>query len=184
MNQEPSSPSEDDLLRSAQAGDALSFGLWIERQYDFIYRLAYRLLGHKMDAEDLTHDICLSLPDKLRKFSGRGSARGWLAQVVLNAGRDRLRQRGRLATSLLNEEISASSNDNPAEAVYLQQVLTVMKSLPEKSCHALLLAAEGLSTAEMATALQCSEGTVGWRVSTARAELTKRLTEERHAATR
>lgn len=178
------SVTDDDLLRQAQAGDAMSFGLWVERQYDFIYRIAYRLLRHKMDAEDLAQDVCVSLPDKIRKYSGHGSARGWLAQVVLNAGRDRLRKVKRLRTDQLPDEMPLAAVDNPAQQLYFQQVLEIIKTLPEKSQHALLLTAEGLTLAELALALDCSEGTAGWRVSTARAELNKRLQEGNHVASR
>jgi RNA polymerase sigma-70 factor (ECF subfamily) len=184
MADECPSVSDDDLLAKAQRGDAHSFGLWVERHYDFIYRIAYRLLGHQMDAEDLTQDVCVALPDKLRKYSRKGSARGWLAQVVLNAGRDRLRKVKRLRTDQLNEEMPLAGHDNPAQQLYLQQVLRILKTLPEKSQDALLLTAEGLTLAELALALDCSEGTAGWRVSTARTELSKRLQEGNHVASR
>jgi RNA polymerase sigma-70 factor, ECF subfamily len=182
MADDQSAPDETRLLAAAAAGDARCFGLWIEQHYDFIYRIAYRLMGHQMDAEDLTQDVCLSLPEKLKKFSGKGHVRGWLAQVTMNAGRDLLRAKGRRPTSELDENVSVAGNSDPAAQLYLQQVLGVMRTLPDKSYTALLLAAEGLSTEEMAVALDCATGTVGWRISTARAELAKRLMEGNHAA--
>jgi RNA polymerase sigma-70 factor (ECF subfamily) len=173
---------DDLLLAQAKQGDALAFGAWIERQYDFIYRIAFRLLGNRMDAEDLTHDVCLALPDKIARYSGTGSVRGWLAQVTLNAGRDGLRRKKRRQTVDIADCAEPGHDGNAAEVLYLQEVIGVMQTLPEKSCHALLLAAEGLTQAEMALALGCAEGTVAWRVSTARDELAKRLQEGKHAA--
>ncbi len=182
MADDHSAPDDATLLAAAAAGDARCFGLWIEKNYDFIYRIAYRVMGHQMDAQDLTQDVCLSLPDKLKKFSGKVHVRGWLAQVVMNAGRDILRAKGRRPTSELDENVSVASTSDPAAALYLQQVLRVMRTLPEKSYTALLLAAEGLSTEELSVALDCATGTVGWRISTARAELAKKLMEGNHVA--
>ncbi len=178
--------TEDDalLLREAQAGDALAFGAWLERHYDFIYRIAWRVTGHQMDAEDLTHDVCLSLPHKLARYSGHGSLKGWLAQVVLNAGRDGFRKKARRRTVDIADVAEPSSSSNQSEALYLNEVLALMEQLPEKSRHALLMAAEGLTTAEIAVALDCKEGTVGWRISTARTELTHLLEGKKHAAAR
>lgn len=179
-------PLDDDtqLLKEAQAGDALAFGAWLERHYDFIYRMAYRVMGQQMDAEDLAHDVCISLPQKLARYSGRGNIKGWLAQVVLNAGRDQFRKKSRRKTIDITDTAEPAGPDSPADALYLQEVLTAMEKLPEKSRHALLLAAEGLTTSEIAIALDCAEGTVGWRISTARSELNTYLEGTSHESVR
>lgn len=175
-------PSDDDLLAKARQGDAWAFGVWIERQYDFIYRISYKLLRHQMDAEDLTQDVCIKLADRIGSYSGQGSARGWLARVVLNAGHDRLRHKKRRATSPLDGVAEPPAVEAADDKTYLNEVMNAMSRLPEKSRHALLLAAEGLSHAEMAEVLECAAGTVGWRISTARDELSRLLTGGQHAS--
>ncbi len=175
-------PTDDELLAKAQQGDAWAFGVWIERQYEFIYRLSYKLLRHQMDAEDLTQDVCIKLADRINSYSGQGSSRGWLARVVLNAGHDRLRHKKRRTTSNIDDVAEPSAVESADGKTYLNEVMTAMRRLPEKSQHALLLAAEGLSHAEMAEVLDCAAGTVGWRISTARDELAKLLTGGKHAS--
>lgn len=177
-------PADDELLAKAQTGDAWAFGVWLERQYDFIYRIAYRLMRHQMDAEDLTQDVCIKLADRIGSYKGQGSSRGWLARVVINAGQDRLRARKRRPTTTIEglpEPAAVEASDHKA---YLNEVLQAMTKLPEKSQHALLLAAEGLTHAEMAEVLECTAGTVGWRISTARDELAQILTGVKHVAAR
>lgn len=175
-------PSDDELLAKARQGDAWAFGVWIERQYDFIYRIAWRLMRHQMDAEDLTQDVCLKLADRIGSYSGQGSARGWLARVVINAGHDRLRQKKRRPAAPLEDVAEPAAVEASDGKTYLNEVMRAMTQLPEKSQHALLLAAEGLSHAEMAEVLECSAGTVGWRISTARDELAQILNGGKHAA--
>lgn len=177
-------PADDELLAKAQKGDAWAFGVWLERQYDFIYRIAYRLMRHQMDAEDLTQDVCIKLADRIASYKGQGSARGWLARVVINAGHDRLRQKGRRKTSNIEDMAEPAAVEASDAKTYLNEVLAAMSKLPEKSQHALMLAAEGLSHAEMAEVLECTAGTVGWRISTARDELAQLLTGGKHAAAR
>lgn len=178
------SPGDDALLAKAQQGDAWAYGVWLERQYDFIYRMAYRLLRNRMDAEDLTQDVCLKLADKIASYKGQGSARGWLARVVLNAGHDRLRYKKRRPAGNIEDVPEPAAADQADGKTYFNEVMRAMANLPEKSQHALLLAAEGLSHAEMAEVLECSAGTVGWRISTARDELAQLLTGVKHVATR
>jgi RNA polymerase sigma-70 factor (ECF subfamily) len=167
------------LIRQAQGGDLRAFKAWLTAEYDFIYRLSWRLMGNKLDAEDLTQSICLAMPQKIETYSGRGSVHGWLARVVLNSAKDQWRKQGRVRTIPFEEDMVEASSLSPSDHhTYLAQVLKMMEKLPEKSRLALLLAAEGLDTAEMAKALNCTMGTAGWRLSTARAELQKLLHTE------
>lgn len=174
-------PMEAELLAKAQRGDAWAFGRWIELQYDFIYRVAYRLMRHQIDAEDLTQDVCLKLASVLGSFSGQGSIRGWLARIVINAGHDKLRSKQRRPTAHIDDVSEPAGVEATDGRTYLNEVMKAMQQLPEKSRHALLLSAEGLSHAEMADVLECSAGTVGWRISTARDELKQLLTGGKHA---
>lgn len=166
---------QDDLFTRARAGEATAFGQWLALEYDFIYRVAYRLLGQRADAEDLAQDVCVRLPGLLSQYAGRGSVRAWLGQITLNAGRDRLRQRARRpqVSAEVLEDMAATSST--AEQVYLQQVWRMIGQLPDTLRDTLLLSVEGLTQAEIAVALDCKEGTVAWRISEARAQLTARL---------
>jgi len=171
---------ESALLARLQGGDAAAFSLWLDSHYDFIYRVAYRLLGQKMDAEDLTHDVCITLPAKLKSFRAEGSIRAWLGQVTVNAGRDWLRRNKKRAYIEIDPEIAG--NADTAQAVYARQVLAAMGRLPDNLRETLVLATEGLTYAEMAAAMNCPEGTVAWRVSAARDQLAKSLEGKRDAA--
>ncbi len=62
---------DDDLAIRAGAGDAQAFRLLLERHYDQIYRVAYRFIGNRADAQDIAQDVCVALPKKLKSFAAR-----------------------------------------------------------------------------------------------------------------
>ena len=76
---------------SRQAADRL-----VRAYYDEIYRFAYRQLGHKEDAMDLTQTIFLAVLRSLPAFDGRkASFRTWLYRIAVNKTIDcRRRARG------------------------------------------------------------------------------------------
>ena len=54
--------TDEDLAQSAAAGDRQAFCSLLERCYDRIFGLAFRLNGNRTEAKDLTQDICANLP--------------------------------------------------------------------------------------------------------------------------
>ena len=69
---------------SRQAADEL-----VRAYYDEIYRFAYRQLGHKEDALDLTQNIFLAVLRALPTFDGRkASFRTWLYRIAAHKAID------------------------------------------------------------------------------------------------
>ena len=98
---------DDELAMRAGAGDAQAFRVLLERHYDRMFRLAYRFFGNHADAEDITQDVCLALPKKLRTFAARARFSTWIYQVVINACRDQVRsQTSRRALNEAYSEVS------------------------------------------------------------------------------
>ncbi len=62
----------DEALASAAASDDRDpFATLLERCYDDLFRLTFRLTGRRAKAEDLTQDICAALPAKLAGYRGQ-----------------------------------------------------------------------------------------------------------------
>ena len=159
---------------AAARGDRAAFSSLVERHYDRVFRLAFRLTGRKDEAEDLTQDVCAALPAKLRGFEGQARFTTWLYRVVVNAAHDR-RRRGtahhRAADGWGDWELERRAADAEAEAdaAWLRDA---MRALPEdlRDTLALILDAE-MTQGAAAEVLGISEGTVAWRMS----EVKKRL---------
>lgn len=164
----------ESLVHLAQSGDASAFERLVTEHYRFIYRTAFRWIGNKSDAEDVTQTVCLRLPDALPAFNGRSKFKSWLYRVTLNAVRDlqRKNQRGaRLA--------DAASLVSPGDADAMQEqnlrvndIWRIVRQLPEKQRDAILLVfGEEMSHAEAAAIMGCKEVTVSWHIHNARKSL-------------
>jgi RNA polymerase sigma-70 factor, ECF subfamily len=166
--------ADETLARRAQSGDAEAFGQLLTRHYDLIFRLAFRMLGRRADAEDLAQDICAALPGKLAGFRAEARFSTWLYRVVSNAAIDRMRRRQsriKAADGWGEAELlrRAESHEKQAEINWLQQAMSTLS--PELRQTVALVLGEEMTHAQTAGALDISEGTVSWRMS----EVKKRL---------
>ncbi|MHA1524741.1 MAG: RNA polymerase sigma factor [Alphaproteobacteria bacterium] len=173
----------DDFHLAARAakGDATAFRLLLERHYDLIFRVAFRFLGNRPDAEDLAQEICVSLVGKLASFRGTSALTTWLYRVTVNAARDFVRRRASSAardaafsTSATLEREAAA--DQAAQAAWMYDALaTLSDDLREAT---LLVVAEGLSHAEAGQVLGIKEATVSWRLHEARKKLSSLVSSD------
>jgi RNA polymerase sigma-70 factor (ECF subfamily) len=168
------STSDEDLARAAALGDGAAFGALLERHYDRLFRLAFRLTGQRAEAEDLTQDVCLALPAKLGSYRGEARFTTWLYRVAVNAAHDRRRRaavRAKAAEGWGDWEIARQDDIARGRdaADWLAQALRGLTD--ELRDTTVLVVAEGLTQGEAAEVLGIPEGTVAWRMS----EVKKRL---------
>lgn len=162
------------LVARAANGDAAAFAELIERQYDRIYRTAWRWCGHRDDAEDIAQEVCVKIGQGIARFDGRSAFSSWVYRITLNAVRDWQRagaRRGRHADAYAEVAPTEAAADQEA-AVTSSQLWDAVRSLPEKQRDAVLLVyAEELSHAEAATIMGIREATVSFHVHEARKTL-------------
>lgn len=168
------------MAMSAARGDETAFLSLLDRHYDRVFRLAFRLTGHQIEAEDLTQDICAALPAKLSAFAGEARFSTWLYRVVVNAAHDRRRRqatRWRAADGwgLWECGRQAEAAEARARSDWLAEA---MCHLGQDLRETLVLVLEGVTHAEAAEVLGVSEGTVSWRMSEARKKLRSMREEE------
>lgn len=165
---------DEDLALAAARGDGAAFAALLERHYDRLYGLAFRLTGRKAEAEDLTQDICLALPGKLGGFRGEARFTTWLYRVAVNAAHDRRRRaasHAKAADGWGDWELSRQAviAEEREAADWLGQAMRALTA--ELRETAALVLGEGLTQAEAGEVLGVPEGTVAWRMS----EVKKRL---------
>ncbi|WP_170222774.1 RNA polymerase sigma factor [Marimonas lutisalis] len=165
--------SDESLAKAAADGDGKAFSLLLERHYDRLFRLAFRLTGVRSEAEDLTQDICAALPAKLSAFHAQARFTTWLYRVAVNAAHDRRR---RAATRARHndgwgdwEANRRAANAETAEA--LDWLTQAMRALSDDQRDTLALVLDDMTHAEAAQVLGISEGTVSWRISEAKKQL-------------
>lgn len=166
--------SDEALARAAASGDRGAFSTLLERHYDRVFRLAFRMTGTADRAEDLTQDICAALPARLTRFDGRARFTTWLYRVVMNAAEDQRRRAAtyaKAASGWGEVELARRAEADEAAAA-LDWLNQAMNALPDELRATLALVLEDEMThAEVAAILDLSEGTVSWRMS----EIRKRL---------
>jgi len=170
------------LARAAAEGDREAFAALLHLHYDRIFRLCFRLTGRREEAEDLTQDICLALPAKLKSFRGQARVTTWLYRIAVNAAHDRRRRdssRTKAAEGWGDWEVNrrATARETAAGLDWLRRT---MAALPGDLRDTVALTIDGEMThAQAAEVLGISEGTVSWRLS----EVRKRLRAMRQKET-
>lgn len=165
--------SDEELARAAATGDAAAFAALLERHYDRLFALAFRLTGSRAEAEDLTQDICAALPAKLAGFRGTARFSTWLYRVAVNAAHDRRRRQAshrKAAEGWGDWELArrAEAEDSAGQIGWL---LAAMGQLKDELRDTLALVLDEVTHRDAAEILGISEGTVSWRISVAKKQL-------------
>lgn len=173
--------SDEDLALAAAGGDGQAFASLLERQYDRLFALCFRLTGNRAEAEDLTQDICAALPAKLGSYRGQARVTTWLYRVAVNAAHDRRRRRAThtKASDGWGDWELARQADITEGRDQLEWLHRAMTRLNVDLRDTLALVLDDVTHAEAAEILGVSEGTISWRISEAKKRLrTIKETEE------
>lgn len=175
--------SDERLLERASRGDEAAFTQLYRRHRDAVFRFAYRLLGARNLAEDVTQECFLSLIQRPAGFDPtRAALRTYLYAAVRNQALKHFRrERDHIALEdLLSEAPLAAGANGPlprllAEELTLE-VQRAIAALPPLQREALILFEyEELSLAEIALVVGAEVGTVKARLFRAREGLRRAL---------
>jgi RNA polymerase sigma-70 factor (ECF subfamily) len=179
--------ADEDLMPLVERKDPDAFGVVYDRHGGAAYSLAYRIVGDRGVAEDVTQEAFLSVWRSGARFDRtRGSVRTWLLGVVRNRAIDVLRRdAGRApAVSLELESVpEQESRFEPTDAEALRhetarEVRGVLRELPEDQVRVVQLAYfGGLSHSEIAEVLGMPLGTVKGRMRLAMEKMRAQLAE-------
>ena len=178
-----------DLIVRWQAGDEAAFEELIRKHESRVYRLLYRMMGSKEDAEDLTQETFLSLHRHGHRFRAEARFSTFVYRVAANAALNRRRSygRGRARVDKLKTRQAAgddlpSSPRNPEDAAlgteltgHVREALDTLS--PSLRMPVILYDIEGLAYGEIAKVLGIAEGTVKSRIHRARQALREQLRE-------
>jgi RNA polymerase sigma-70 factor (ECF subfamily) len=168
---------EAGLVERSLGGDLDAFETLIRRYQRMVYSLAYRMTGSAADAEDLTQETFIRAHTQLAAFRGNAGFSSWLYRIAVNQCLDWLKRAER--RQRLDKRWELQRRDmQPAEDALAERIQEALLQLSPKQRAAIALTVyQGLSHAEAAQALGCSETTISWRLFTARSKL-KRLLQD------
>jgi len=184
----PPSPEATAELERVRARDPEALATFFERYFDRVYGLAYRLLGDRTLAEDLTQEVFLKVHRAAHQIDPSRDPAPWLMTIAHNACRDLWRSNawkfGRRAASLdsespLAEKLSRGTNDPERDLLAAERERLVQQALlqlPEPLRAAVVLHDyEGLGHDEIAVITGLNHAAVRKRYSRALAALGKIL---------
>ncbi len=181
--------TDEELVSNFLEGRDQAFEALVHRYHAQILNLAYRLLGNRADADDVTQEVFILLYRKLKTFRGESRFSTWLYRVSVNACRDYMRK-NRFQLSLSSrpdedmpeweEKIAADNRGHPDELLISMEtqrkVQAAMRKLPEKFLVVLYLHdIRGYDYKEISEILDISLGTVKSRLNRARQKMLREL---------
>jgi RNA polymerase sigma-70 factor (sigma-E family) len=120
------------------------------------YRVAFRLLGDREEAEDIAQEACIRACQRWRRLSEGGYAAPWVVRVSTNLALDRWR-RLRCAERYLDY---APGTTAPVDALRVD-LHRALESLPRRQREVVVLRyVADMPEADVALQLRCSIGTV------------------------
>ena len=166
--------ADEDLMPLVARQDPVAFEVFYDRHAGAAYSLAYRIVGSRTAAEDVTQEALISIWRSGARYDrARGSVRAWTLGIVRNRAIDRLRKESgrspKLAASgdeILERRSAEELTD--VEAVRretAQEVRGALEELPGDQSRVIQLAFYGgFSHSEIAEILNERLGTIKGRM--------------------
>ena len=172
---------ERDWVKQSLQGDDAAFAALVLRYQHMIYSVAYRMTGSLAEAEDLTQEAFVQAFRQLSSYRAEARFSSWLYRIALNQclNWQKRRQRIEMLHTEWGRRQEMTSEPETQQTRLVQEAL--LKLNPKQRAAIILTTYDGLSHAQAARVLGCSETTVSWRVFAARAKLKRILGRQQEA---
>lgn len=172
--------SDLDQITRAAAGDPSAVSWLVDRYSPGVLGLATRMLGDRMEAEDVTQETFLRAWKALPTWEPRARFSTWLHRVALNLCYDVLRKRRESLPGELPEmtDPELTPPERLLQTERVKAIETAIANLPERQAAALTLCAlQGHSQVEAAEIMETSEEALESLLARARRSLRATLAE-------
>lgn len=156
---------EEKLIQRAIGGESSAFGRLYDEYQPRIYRFVLVKVGHREEAEDLTHQVFLKAWQSIAAYEERGLPfSGWLYQIARNQVIDHYRtKRTHASLDLLEDELASEERIEQSleSALFMERIRKVMSGLtPDQEDVLLMRFVDDLPIRNVAKMLGKSEGAV------------------------
>ena len=177
--------SDEEVVAGVLDGHTALFEILMRRHNERIYRAARSILRDESEAEDVMQQAYVNAYAHLRQFDGRAQFSTWLTRITVNEALARVRRRRQyqsvdddtVATEPFMNRVEPADPEQQAATGELRAVLEqAIDRLADGAREVFVLREiEGMSTAEVAAALDVSDDVVKTRLSRARAAIRRDL---------
>ena len=162
------------LVERVRRGEVEAYGELVRRHMRRAFSIAYRIVRHREDAEDVVQDAFVRALERLDTLKRGRPFHPWFYRIVVNRALSCWRSRAvRAAEAVPEEAVGDSTPEGDAERSELRRRLAeALDALPESERIVVQLSElEGLTSAEIAEILGEPAGTVRYRLHQARRRL-------------
>src|SRR4051812_35176282 len=179
--------ADEELMQLVGAGDPRAFELLYDRHGDVAFALAYRMVGTRNMAEEITQEAFLSIWRSSARYEReKGSVRTWVLGIVHHRTIDALRrnlvhERRRASAEGIEERQEAKelTDVEAARREEAREVRAALQSLPGEQSRVIELAYYGGFThTQIAEMLDMPVGTVKGRMRLGLEKMRRELTGE------
>jgi RNA polymerase sigma-70 factor (ECF subfamily) len=171
---------EKDWVVQSQKGDHEAFENLVMAYQRMVHSLCYRMTGSLADADDLTQETFIKVFQHLPEYRGQALLSSWIYRIAFNQCLNWRKASAR--QQQLHEEwgqtVGETTDETDPRAKMVQEGL--LKLNAKQRAAVILTSYEGLTHAQAALALGCSETTVSWRLFAARGKLKRLLKRASH----
>lgn len=173
---------ESEYLKYIQEVDSTELYNLMTQYGDDVWRYAYALTNNYEQANDIAQEVFIKVHLNMSTFRGQSSFKTWLFSITRNIAINEMKS-SYFRRVLLFGHVKSTQTSQSAESTYMANqsaadIRGIIMGLSRKFREVLILHLEhDLTTQEMSSLLQISEGTVKSRLSRARREVEKRWGE-------
>ena len=177
---------DESLVSRSQEGDVEAFDSLVDRYKERLYATVYHMTSNHEDANDLVQETFIKAYKSLRGFQGHSSFYTWIYRIAVNRTINFLK-RSRTRNQFSLDDVDSSIQSDP-DFVELQSHTTprreaglaelqmrlneALQKLSEPHRAVVTMHdVEGMTHADIARVMDCSEGTVRSRLFYARRQL-------------
>ncbi len=172
---------DDTLIERSRTGDEVAIRTLVERHADTAFRMAFRMVGQKAQAEDIAQDVLARMLDYREGWLSKPSLQVWLRRSIYNRAVDIYRKNKNWMfgdfTEALEKQDDTPRQDHQLETQETERrVADAILSLPIRQRAAITLCFyEHLSLAEAASVIGVTPGAVESLLHRAKANLRDKL---------
>ena len=168
----PAEDADAELIQGFLKGDQSSFNRLVLKYQNKVFNLCYRMLGDRVEAEDVAQDVFVTLFRSVKHFRGDSLFSTWVFRITVNHCKNRfkyLTRRQYFKTQSLDQPVqtedgevtpdtqdeSASPEDNMISSEIQEMIQLKINELDEEHRTAIVLRdIQGLSYQEIADMLK------------------------------
>ena len=191
------SSTQDSASELVASDDRIEFEQLFEQYSSMVYNLAFRVLGDREEALDVSQEVFFTIFKKISSFRGESSLKTWIYSIAVHRAMNRYRWWNRLrrrGTVSLEDHLAQKPDEDhnmclktgilsPEETLILKEererIAQWLGDLPLQQRIAVILRdIEGLTYEEIAESMKVSLGTVKSRIARGRDLLKSRFAEK------